>query len=786
MGQDVRLPGSMPTEEMREVDTIHMDHTTTDNSNGSPRDGDVASPQAVSPLTRTQKRRHCNPIFYEEDEVKVDRLIKLFQREVNKGFIFRELIPYCSFLLFMLVIMMVSRAEQYDAGVHRTVNAVADSLIDNNFGVSNDLTFKKTFWDVSGEDDFWRWLESPYLSSIWGGDPVDGSMIAQSNKPLGFIVIRQQRVTPRLCSEDEGYHAVALYLKQFLPKLCYPDYHSGYTSTLSGAPYGDFLKGEVFATAQSLASEIEFPSMTGLYSTYKESSKTFYSKIRTDNNTLGEAVAKIRAMRASNWVDEATRFIAVDVLTLNRNTGTFLFTSAFLEISAGGEWHPNVRMVPFRFLSIASVKGVAIFILDVIVTIYFFYIFYRLVQTLFRNWKLHGEILSFFGFWNTYALANMLLFMLTYGYRWHFWHITVSLKNNQFNGLTERELERMWSEMVSWAFLYESSWNCYGFACALAIGGFFRFTQYNPRLFLLVETVERALGELLSVVAMMSIVVFAYGLLGNILFGYYMTEYKSFVSSCGTLLRHLIGDFAEESYYRMRDSQNNAYTAVVFIMSYTFIAWCILLNMVLAIINESLAAVKTKAGQQDIMIMKWLQKHSNRLYSKCAKMTRGHSTHEDEEDKGVLERRLKREKELLRQIYEKMKIYKYDKKYAERMRKNHLKDKVWRREGEEEEEEERGGEGGCIPSCFHLFCFFKKIIIPNKFLADLNTISLHLTKFSQKTTHIGVAERGCYCCAIFVLLSVILGSSATTHIIIGVHETRHITPHILPISTPLL
>eukprot|EP01061_Rhynchopus_euleeides_P004718 TRINITY_DN13958_c0_g1_i1.p1 TRINITY_DN13958_c0_g1~~TRINITY_DN13958_c0_g1_i1.p1 ORF type:complete len:749 (+),score=269.95 TRINITY_DN13958_c0_g1_i1:109-2355(+) len=666
MGQDVRLPGIVRSEDEQEMNQAawaqgsgqHLDHSGM-------RLNDIP-----------QRKKASKQVTYrDEDEVKVDRLIKLFQREVNKGYIFRELIPYCSFLLFMLVIVMVSRSEQYEAGVHRTVEAVKSSIIDNNYMVSSDLTFRKTFWDISNEDDFWRWVKQPLMTNIWSqGDNT--TLVAHANKPLGYLILRQQRVAAEPCSTSEGYHAVASAIKTHLPVWCYPDYvcHIG-RCTLSSAPFGGAAAvTEPFVSVKDWGSSFEFSKLQGQYYTYASSEKSFVSAIPLDGLTLQDAWKRADALRGSGWVDPATRFLSAELVLLNRNTDTFLYTAAFIEISAGGLWHPNLRMVPFRFLSIDSVMGVAIFILDIIVTIYFFYIFYRLVQTLFRNWRLHGEILSFFGFWNTYALGNMLLFMVTYGYRWHYWHVTLLLRNDRYTAMHPGSVQEMWSDLVSYGMLYESSWNCYGFACALAIGGFFRFTQYNPRLFLLVETVERALGELISVVAMMSIVLFAYGVLGNILFGYYMLEYKSFVASCGTLLRHLIGDFPEEGYYRMRDSQNNVYTAVVFVVTYTFIAWCILLNMILAIINESLAAVKTKAGQQDIMIMKWLQKHSNRLYNKCVHAAHTLQQHEKESE-AILKEKTKREKELLTNIYERLKEYKYDPQFMEKMMKKQLRDK---------------------------------------------------------------------------------------------------------------
>eukprot|EP00755_Sulcionema_specki_P030791 Sspe_Gene.18691::Locus_6748_Transcript_1_1_Confidence_1.000_Length_814::g.18691::m.18691 len=165
---------------------------------------------------------------FEDDDVKMERLIKLFQREVNKGYIFRELIPYCLFLLFMLVIVMVSRSEQYQAGVHRTVEGIQGVLINGNFKNTDDLRFKKTFWDISNVDDWYDWMEYPLAENFWQDIPQNntprGKLVTTYNKPLGYLVLRQQRVQRERCRQEEAYNAIAPLFRNFLPVNCYPEY----------------------------------------------------------------------------------------------------------------------------------------------------------------------------------------------------------------------------------------------------------------------------------------------------------------------------------------------------------------------------------------------------------------------------------------------------------------------------------------------------------------------------------------------------------------------------------
>ena len=650
---DVILPGSVITDDEREMERKTDEPTKSDSSPDM-------SPTTAAKWGKLAHEALSGIARFEDDDVKMEKLLKLFQREVNKGFIFKELFPYCTFLLFMLIVVMISRSEQYDANIHRTLEGVSETLLDGNFPISDDLPFKKTFWDITTEYEFWQWVKQPLITAMW--DDQGNTVVNTYNKPLGFIVFRQYRVERKTCDEIEAYNGVSSDIRKYLPAYCYPDYHCDvFSCTLSTEAYGNQSQ---FVSLGSTDSKLDFVELAGQFHNYRYSDKSFVQLLRVDNKTQEDAHAEVMAMRNGGFIDDATRLISVEIMFLNRNYDVFQYFTAFCEINSGGLWVPQSRIIPFKFLSLQSgPTGVAIFILDIVVTVYFVYIFFRLGQTLVRNWRLHGEILTFFAFWNTYALGDMILFMVTYGYRWYCWHITLTLKDEKFNNV-----EDMWGSLAAYSHWYETSWNCYGFACALAIGGLFRFTQYNPRLFLLVETVERALGELLSVVMMMSIVVFAYGILGHLLFGYYLDEYQSFVSSCGTLLRHLIGDFPSDVYYRMRNAQQNTWAATIYLVSYTFIAWCILLNMILAIINESLAAVKAKAGQKDIAIMKWLQKKITKLH--CCRDSPA------AESKAQQAARTELQNTLTKVIYEKLKQYKAGPFYKDTLLKKELKSKI--------------------------------------------------------------------------------------------------------------
>lgn len=109
------------------------------------------------------------------------------------------------------------------------------------------------------------------------------------------------------------------------------------------------------------------------------------------------------------------------------------------------------------------------------------------------------------------------------------------------------------------------------------------------------------------------IVFFAYGGLGYLLFGETIKDYQNFFKTLFTLFRIILGDF---DFVTLR--ANFPITGPLFFMSFVFIGFFILLNMFMAIINQSYQKVKEdmENSQPEFMLSDYLKANYARVVDK--------------------------------------------------------------------------------------------------------------------------------------------------------------------------
>jgi len=639
---------------------------------GRPTTPEKVTPPATS-IRELAARALAEVSTDEDDDIKMDKLYRVIQRQVNKGFILREAVPHMVFLSMVLTVIFVTRAEDNQAQVHRMVEGITGNLLGTGFRNTDDMRFHKVFGDISSDVEWWDWLESPLAASLWPDrDSNPYGLLQTYLKPLRYVIIRQVRVKASRCSHHEAFHFLTPSVQLSLPPMCYPDYHCDLINcNVDTAPFGSDRVFMSLDSDNSSSSGLDLQPIIAQMNNYDFPGKSFAVVLDTDTQNYTQVLDEIQQLRKSGWVDGATRFLSVELVTLDRNFDVFTWAALSCEITAGGLWIPQSRIIPFKFMRLDSVAGVFVFIFDIFISFQVAYVLYRLVQGIFRHYRLHKELLGYFRFWNVYTISGMTLFAVTYGYRWFFWHLTIS--DVGYNSDTAEDTLQMWSKLCSYSRMFETSWNLYGFATLLALGGTTRFLQYNQRLSVVFETIERALGELLVVCLLLAMTVFAFGLLGHILFGYYINEFQSFIASCGTLLRMLPGDYPDAMFFTMRGAQNNTIAATIFLLMYFTTSWIVLLNLVIGVLGEAFAVIKERVGPPEFDFFTSIQAAVNGMMGMCIPSRRAEKRRQQEE-KDLNKAAAAAEKEIRGNVYGKLKIYKRSGYWQDRMKKKELQE----------------------------------------------------------------------------------------------------------------
>ncbi|VDO41366.1 unnamed protein product [Haemonchus placei] len=109
----------------------------------------------------------------------------------------------------------------------------------------------------------------------------------------------------------------------------------------------------------------------------------------------------------------------------------------------------------------------------------------------------------------------------------------------------------------------------------------------------LAETLSRSAKDIGGFAVMFAVFFFAYAQFGYLVFGTQIADYSTFLDSVFALLRTVLGDFDFTAL-----QQTNRVLGPLFFVTYVFFVFFVLLNMFLAIINDSYTEVKAELARQ--------------------------------------------------------------------------------------------------------------------------------------------------------------------------------------------
>lgn len=122
---------------------------------------------------------------------------------------------------------------------------------------------------------------------------------------------------------------------------------------------------------------------------------------------------------------------------------------------------------------------------------------------------------------------------------------------------------------------------------------FFKYISFNKTMTQLSSTLGRCAKDIAGFAVMFYIVFFAYAQLGFLLFGAIVSDYSTFTNTFFTLFRIILGDFDFTSL-----ESASRYLGPIYFLTYVFFVFFVLLNMFLAIINDTYSDVKSDIADQ--------------------------------------------------------------------------------------------------------------------------------------------------------------------------------------------
>ncbi|XP_070288617.1 polycystin-2-like protein 1 isoform X5 [Myotis yumanensis] len=430
-----------------------------------------------------------------------------------------------------------------------------------------------SFQAISSMADFWDFAQGPLLDSLywtkWYNNQSLGhgshSFIYYENLLLGVPRLRQLRVRNDSCVVHEDFREDIV--------SCYDVYSPDKEEQL---PFGP-LNG----TAWTYHSQDELGGSSHWGQLTSYSGGGYYLDLPGSRQGSAEA---LRDLQESLWLDRGTRVVFIDFSVYNANINLFCVLRLVVEFPATGGAIPSWQIRTVKLIRYVSNWDFFIIGCEIIFCIF---IFYYVVEEIL---ELHVHRLRYLSsIWNILDLVVILLSIVAVGF-----HIFRTLEVNRLMGklLQQPNTYADFEFLAFWQTQYNNMNAVNLFFAWIKI---FKYISFNKTMTQLSSTLARCAKDILGFAVMFFIIFFAYAQLGYLLFGTQVENFSTFIKCIFTQFRIILGDFD----YNAIDNANRILGPAYFV-TYVFFVFFVLLNMFLAIINDTYSEVKEElAGQKD-------------------------------------------------------------------------------------------------------------------------------------------------------------------------------------------
>ncbi|XP_050390964.1 polycystin-2 isoform X1 [Patella vulgata] len=480
-------------------------------------------------------------------------------RELYVKTTLRELIIYIVFLIIICVITfgMTSTTMYYYTKV------MSDLFLDTPNSKAG------TFRTLTNVDDFWRYAKEPLMKGLYWETWYNNESVPEAqqgyiyyeNKLLGVPRIRQLKVHSNSCVVHEDFKGVI--------QECFDSYAEGIEDT---KPFGqNGVNDNDTAWNYQTESTLGGSSHWGLLTTY---SGAGYVQDLALNMSESEKI--INNLFDNLWITRGTRAISIDFTVYNANINLFCVIRLFIEFPATGGAIPSWT---FRTVKLIRYVSIGDFFIMACECIFVLFILYYIVEECLeiKKHRLH----YFKSFWNILDILVIIISLICVAFDVY---RSVEVDQKLTSLLVNKEQYSDFERLSYWETRFS---NAIAICVFLAWIKIFKYISFNKTMTQLSSTLGRCAKDLAGFAVMFFIIFLAFTQLGYLLFGTQVKDFSSFQNSFFTLFRIILGDFD----FQQLEAANRI-LGPIFFMLFVFFVFFVLINMFLAIINDTYSEVK--------------------------------------------------------------------------------------------------------------------------------------------------------------------------------------------------
>ncbi|CAI5448311.1 unnamed protein product [Caenorhabditis angaria] len=466
-----------------------------------------------------------------------------------------------SYAVFLIVLVYVAFAQN-------NIQAYYYTQVMSDLFVSSQTSSSLTFGTVASMDDIWDWIEQILIPGIYWNENNNitdsENMIYYENRILGQPRIRMLKVVNDSCTVMTSFQREI--------KECYANYQEKYEDQ-EAITSGD---GDAFVYAT--ASELETLTTSGTIGSYGGGG--FVQRLPITGST--EAQSLIETLKEARWIDRGSRAIIIDISLYNANINLFCIIKLLFELPASGGVLTSPKLMTYNLIRYSDSDGTKMIVFEgILCGFVLFFIF----EEMFAVAK--QRLLYFTQFWN-------LIDVMLLGFAVAAIFLSIKRTNtatNRINTIIDNGLETASFDDVTAAeniFL-----NIKALVVFIAWVKVFKFISVNKTMSQLSYTLTRSAKDLGGFAVMFAVFFFAFAQFGYLVFGTQISDYSNLYNAVFALLRLILGDFDFSALENC-----NRFFGPAFFIAYVFFVFFILLNMFLAIINDSYVEVKAELARK--------------------------------------------------------------------------------------------------------------------------------------------------------------------------------------------
>ncbi|XP_054634535.1 polycystin-2 isoform X2 [Dunckerocampus dactyliophorus] len=496
--------------------------------------------------------------------------------------VLREMLTYIAFLVTVCILTygMVSTNMYYYTKV------MSQLFLDTPLSAGESATFRS----LSTMEDFWKFSEGPFLNGmyweVWYNNkslPENQSLIFYENLLLGVPRLRQVKVRNESCSVHED-------LKDQVQD-CYNIYTATNEDT---APFGPKNGTAWIHTAEG---GMNGSSYQGQVSKYRGGG--YYQDL---SRTKEESAVQLQFLKDHLWLDRGTRAVFLDFAVYNGNINLFCIARLLVEFPATGGVVTSWQFQTVRLIRYVTSWDYFVALCEVMFCLFILYYVVEEVLEI-RIHRLH----YFRSLWNCLDVLivtlSVVAIIMNITRTAMVGHLLKSLLENYTTHPTFEPLANLqvqFNNVV--AIIVFFSW--------LKL---FKFINFNKTMSQLTGTMSRCAKDLVGFAIMFFIIFLAYAQLAYLLFGTQVDDFSTFQASIFSQFRIILGDFEFSEI-----EEANPVLGPIYFTTFVFFIFFILMNMFLAIINDTYSEVKADMAQQrsDMEMTDLIKKGCNKALMK--------------------------------------------------------------------------------------------------------------------------------------------------------------------------